>query len=133
MPASHEILPADVDVAAFDRILDVRPANQRSLTIEGSLSAPIDQLLAEPGAFIPSAQDRVLVLCDIGMRSAIARTRLSEAGYADVSSLAGGIDAWRAAKLPVVGAAGLTPEQLERYDRHLKLPGFGASAQAKLL
>jgi len=133
MPASSEILPGDVDVAAFDRILDVRPTNQRSLTIQGSVSAPIDELLSEQAAFIPGIESAVLVLCDIGMRSAIARTRLTEAGYSAVRSLAGGIDAWRAADLPVVGAAGLSPAQLDRYDRHLKLPGFGAAGQAKLL
>lgn len=133
MSTTIEIAPRDVAVQSFDRILDVRPVNQRALTISGSVSSPIEELLADPEAFIPDTASSVLVVCDIGMRSSIARTQLAAAGYEGVVSLAGGIDAWRAADLPVVGATGLTRTQLDRYDRHLKLPGLGATGQAKLL
>ena len=56
-----------------------------------------------------------------------------ELGYENVASIAGGIEAWRDAGLPVVEAEGLTPEQRMRYSRHTLLPEVGVEGQLKLL
>lgn len=43
-------------------------------------------------------EDRLILYCGTGGRSALAAKTLSDMGYQDVSSLAGGYAAWRAAK-----------------------------------
>ena len=47
--------------------------------------------------------------------------------------MAGGILAWQEQGLPVVAAAGMTPEQRDRYSRHTLLPEVGVDGQLKLL
>lgn len=81
----------------------------------------------------PDSGQRVLLYCASGNRSARAADELQGLGYSDVASVAGGIKAWEAAGLPVVGAEGLTPEQRMRYSRHTLLPEVGVEGQAKLL
>ncbi len=41
---------------------------------------------------------RIILYCGTGGRSALAAKTLMDMGYADVASLAGGYEAWRAAK-----------------------------------
>ncbi|MCK6372365.1 MAG: molybdopterin-synthase adenylyltransferase MoeB, partial [Gammaproteobacteria bacterium] len=72
--------------------------------------------------------------CASGKRSRIAVERLRAAGL-EARSLAGGLDAWRAAGLPVSAPAtvgGLDATQLERYSRHLRLTEIGLQGQRKL-
>ncbi len=57
----------------------------------------------------------------------------NELGYENVASVAGGIEAWQQAGLPVVEAEGLSPEQRMRYSRHTLLPEVGVEGQLKLL
>ena len=82
----------------------------------------------------PDRSKRVLLYCRTGNRSARAADVLqNELGYENVASVAGGIEAWREAGLPVVEAEGLTPEQRMRYSRHTLLPEVGVEGQLKLL
>jgi molybdopterin/thiamine biosynthesis adenylyltransferase len=82
----------------------------------------------------PDRSQRVVLLCRVGNRSARAADTLrSELGYENVASIAGGIEAWRDAGLPVIEAEGLTPEQRMRYSRHTLLPEVGVEGQLKLL
>jgi molybdopterin/thiamine biosynthesis adenylyltransferase len=75
----------------------------------------------------------VIVMCAGGVRSAFAARTLQELGYADVVSMAGGFNRWkdegRDWKRPEV----LSPEQRNRYSRHLLLPEVGEEGQQKLL
>ena len=51
----------------------------------------------------PDRSQRVVLYCRVGNRSARAADLLeSELGYEDVASIAGGIEAWQQAGLPVV-------------------------------
>lgn len=43
----------------------------------------------------------LIVCCAAGMRSATGCTQLKKAGFSKVYSLAGGLDAWKAAQLPL--------------------------------
>jgi molybdopterin/thiamine biosynthesis adenylyltransferase/rhodanese-related sulfurtransferase len=110
----------------------VRPHAATSAGIAGSTIVGLEQLVTNPSASI-STDARVLIVCDIGMRSAIAVKHLRVSGYTNTVSLAGGIDAWRAGGLPLVDTAGLTDAQLNRYDRHLKLTSVGVPGQRSLL
>ena len=131
--AAHEANPSEISLADFDALIDVRPHALISPSIAGSVIVDLGDLIDEPAAWIPSPTTRTLIICDIGLRSGIAARHLAEDGYTLVMSLAGGIDAWRALGLPLVQTAGLTVDQLDRYDRHLKLAQVGVPGQRSLL
>jgi rhodanese-related sulfurtransferase len=84
-------------------VLDVREASEfvierlavaRNISLR-QLAKLIDTLPEDKAA-------PILVYCKAGHRGAIALTVLRMAGYTNVRSLAGGLDAWKAAGLPVV-------------------------------
>ncbi len=93
----------------------------------------LDALLDDPSTTIPSSEAHVLIVCDVGFRSQVAARRLSELGYPHVRSLAGGIEAWRAAGRDLDTGAGLSHRQAERYDRQIKLDEIGVDGQRALL
>jgi molybdopterin/thiamine biosynthesis adenylyltransferase/rhodanese-related sulfurtransferase len=130
---AYEAEPADISLDDFDALIDVRPHAATSPSIDGSTAVDLTDLLAEPAKWIPSRTSSTLIICDIGLRSGIAVEHLREAGYDAALSLAGGIDAWRTANRSLVDTAGLTTDQLERYDRHLKLAQVGVPGQRALL
>jgi molybdopterin/thiamine biosynthesis adenylyltransferase/rhodanese-related sulfurtransferase len=125
--------PNEISLDDFDVLIDVRPHAATSPSINGSIVADLGGLTVEPTRWIPSLTSRTLIVCDIGLRSAVAARQLRAAGYDAVLSLAGGIDAWRSEGLPLIDTAGLTQDQLERYDRHLKLAQVGVPGQKALL
>ena len=131
--SAYEAEPTDILLDDFDVLIDVRPHAATSPSINGSTAVDLTNLLAEPARWIPSRTSSILIICDIGLRSGIAAEHLQNVGYDSALSLAGGIDAWRTANLPLVDTAGLTTDQLERYDRHLKLAQVGVPGQRALL
>jgi hydroxyacylglutathione hydrolase len=78
-------------------VLDVRqPGELVAGTIEGSVHIPLTELtkrMAELDASRPT-----VVYCAGGYRSSIAASCLRHSGFADVSDLIGGYDAWQAAQ-----------------------------------
>ena len=100
---------ADLDYHLEDKealLVDVRETVEREQegTIPGSIHAPrgLLEFKADPEspAYLDALQtDRPIILfCGTGGRSALAAKTLLDMGYEDVSSLAGGYAAWRAAK-----------------------------------
>jgi rhodanese-related sulfurtransferase len=81
-------------------VVDVRePGEFAEVRVEGSLLVPMSQLRTRIGD-IP--RDRpLLVLCHVGGRSARVTGILRQQGWEDVGNVAGGIDAWQRAGLPV--------------------------------
>lgn len=76
-------------------LLDVRePAERESSTIPGSVALPMAQALSERGQALLRRNVLLVVYCRSGARSAVVASALSEAGFADVRSLTGGMDAW---------------------------------------
>ena len=87
-------------------VLDVRSAGEQAKKrIAGTLAIPLNHL-EERVKDIPAGRP-VVVFCAGGYRSSIAASLLQRLGFARVSEIAGGITAWEAAKLPVVGVAGV--------------------------
>ena len=80
--------------------VDVRtPEEFGSGHVPGAVNIPIKQLpsrLAELGK-----DDRLVVYCERGTRSAVAVDTLIGAGYSSVSHLMGDMAGWRAACLPI--------------------------------
>jgi molybdopterin/thiamine biosynthesis adenylyltransferase len=67
------------------------------------------------------------------VRSAFAAKTLAELGYTTVESMDGGFGRWKDEGRPWTTPASLTPEQSNRYKRHLLLPEVGVAGQVKLL
>jgi molybdopterin/thiamine biosynthesis adenylyltransferase/rhodanese-related sulfurtransferase len=98
--------------------------------ISGSEHVP----MAELGEKIEPYRERPVILyCAHGNRSLRAAKALSEHGFEDVVSLAGGIVAWGEAGLPVEAPGRLDEAQRERYSRHLLIPEIGTAGQERML
>lgn len=111
----RNLTPAEVEANLFvpDALLvDVREPEELSDDglIAGAVHAPrgVLELRADPSSpqhradFDP--ERRTILYCSTGERSALAADLLRRLGYRDVGHLDGGLVAWRAAGLPVVGA-----------------------------
>jgi molybdopterin/thiamine biosynthesis adenylyltransferase/rhodanese-related sulfurtransferase len=129
-------------------LLDVRePVEWAAGHLEDAVHVPLGTLLERASATLPDPARPVVAYCATGVRSYYAAAMLRQLGYGDVVNLAGGIEAWQRAGLPVAvpdRAAGggalagtdpgpLTHEQRERYSRHLLIPEVGPAGQARLL
>jgi len=121
-------------IAAGAVVLDVRePDEYDQGALPDAIHIPRGHLEAQVEGRLLDKTKQVVVYCAGGVRSAFAAKTLQELGYADVLSVAGGFGKWkdegRPWKTPVV----LTPDQRNRYQRHLLLPEVGVAGQAKLL
>jgi len=86
-------------------VIDVRnDAEFASGHIVDARNIPLDKLAERLNELAKFKDKPVLVNCQRGMRSAKACNILRKAEFTKVNNLAGGIDAWLAAKLPVVKA-----------------------------
>jgi rhodanese-related sulfurtransferase len=105
--ASTKAFPAEISVDEAYRLytdgtflLDVRTQEEwNEYHVPGTTHIPLDQLpdrLAE----VPADQP-VVVICRSGNRSQQGRDILEKAGYGQVTSMAGGLKAWRTQGYPV--------------------------------
>ena len=132
-----EITPEDAEkrISAGDvLVLDVRePDEYDQGALANVLHIPRGHLEAQIEAKATDRDQEIVVYCAGGVRSAFAAKTLQELGYTNVLSMAGGFGRWkdegRAWRMPVT----LTPDQRNRYQRHLLLPEVGVEGQAKLL
>ena len=115
-------------------VLDVRePEEYEQGAIPGSVHIARGQLESQVEGRLLDKDAPVLIVCAGGHRSAFAAETLGELGYTDVVSVVGGFNRWkdegRDWRVPSV----LSPEQRNRYQRHLLLPEVGVEGQQKLL
>jgi sulfur-carrier protein adenylyltransferase/sulfurtransferase len=133
----EEISPAEAArelEAGGVALVDTRePHEYEEAHIDGGRLVPPGLLRDEIESTVSDHSQRVLVYCRSGNRSAKAAAQMAELGYEDVANVEGGILAWQEEGLPVITAAGLTPEQRERYSRHTLIPEVGVDGQIKLL
>ena len=86
------------------------------------------------GAVGADRSQEIVIYCASGQRSALAaHTLKDELGYENVKSMTGGITLWKDRGYKVEVPKTLTPEQRERYSRHLLVPEIGLEGQTKLL
>jgi adenylyltransferase/sulfurtransferase len=77
------------------RLLDVRqPAEHQAAALPGSTLIPLGELAARVGELDAPKDSLVVVYCHHGIRSQNGAVFLERAGFTNVASLAGGIDAW---------------------------------------
>lgn len=106
--AASAPVPADIDVqqaaqlrdaGAF--ILDVREPNEwEQVHIPGATLIPLGTLQARANEVPKDKQ--VVVICHSGNRSKVGRDTLKKAGFTNVTSVNGGMNAWSAAGYPTV-------------------------------
>jgi molybdopterin/thiamine biosynthesis adenylyltransferase/rhodanese-related sulfurtransferase len=115
-------------------VLDVRePDEYEQGALPGAVHIPRGHLEAQiEGRVVDKAQP-VVVYCAGGVRSAFAADTLASLGYTDVVSMEGGFGKWKDEGRNWRAPVTLTPDQRNRYQRHLLLPEVGVEGQAKLL
>lgn len=115
-------------------LLDVREKDEwREGYIEGAVNVTRGMLEMQVERAIPDKSGRVVCYCAGGVRSAFAAKVMTELGYADVVSMAGGFNGWKQAGYKFIKDKVLTPDQVSRYSRHFMLPHVGEKGQKKLL
>lgn len=121
-------------VAGRVTVLDVRePDEYAEGALIGALHIPRGHLEAQVEGRILDKDTPVIVYCAGGVRSAFAAKTLGELGYTDVVSMVGGFGKWKDEGRAWKAPASLSPEQMNRYKRHLLLPEVGVEGQARLL
>ena len=115
-------------------VLDVRePDEYEQGALPRAIHIPRGHLESQVEARIPDHQAHVVVYCAGGTRSAFAADTLAQLGYTDVVSMAGGFNKWKDEGRAWGAPVSLTPEQRNRYQRHILLPEVDVAGQAKLL
>ena len=148
MPSFREMLAAtkseirEVDTAAADEIrqrpgavvLDVRePDEYEQGAIPGAVHIARGTLEGSVEGRLTDKSAPIVVHCASGVRSAFAAKTLTELGYEDVVSMAGGFNKWKDEGRDWRAPQVLTADQRNRYQRHLLLPEVGVEGQQKLL
>lgn len=113
MAAMKKISPAEAKVL-IDRgaaLIDIREGDERArLNIEGSAHMPLSKLDSFKAA--PAEKGQVIVFhCKTGNRTTVNAAKLQEKTACEAYILDGGIDAWRAAGLPLASSAAAATER----------------------
>jgi molybdopterin/thiamine biosynthesis adenylyltransferase/rhodanese-related sulfurtransferase len=148
MPSFRELLAAakadirEVDTAEADDlrrqpgavVLDVRePDEYEQGAIPGALHIARGNLESNIEGRVPDKSTPLVVHCAGGTRSAFAAQTLQQLGYTDVVSVAGGFNKWKDEGRDWAAPRNLSPDQRNRYQRHLLLPEVDTAGQLKLL
>lgn len=135
-----EIEEVDVPRAAELRereavvFVDVREQNEWDEGhLPGALHVPRGNLESRIEQAVPDREATVVVYCASGSRSVFAAKALTELGYENVSSLAGGFTDWKRNGLPFDVPRALDETKRRRYSRHLLIPEVGEEGQLRLL
>jgi molybdopterin/thiamine biosynthesis adenylyltransferase/rhodanese-related sulfurtransferase len=134
----EEVDPADVKSHLGNGVvlLDVRESEEWDAGhIPGAKHVPRGYLESRVENAIGADRDqRVVIYCASGQRSALAANTLKHLlGYENVASMNGGITLWKDRGYEVEKPVVLTPQQRDRYSRHLLVPEIGLEGQTKLL
>jgi molybdopterin/thiamine biosynthesis adenylyltransferase/rhodanese-related sulfurtransferase len=147
MPNFRELLKAtkaqirEVDPAGAEQmladgalLLDVRePDEYEQGAVPGSVHIPRGHLESQIENRVSEHNRPIVIMCAGGTRSAFAAKTLGELGYGDVVSMEGGFNRWKDEGRDWQKPKSLSPEQRNRYQRHLLLPEVGEEGQMKLL
>ena len=102
-------------------VLDVRDAGEiKEGMIRDAVHIPLAKLKERSGELEAHRQRPVLVVCRSGNRSALGGGTLRKAGFEKVYNLAGGMNGWLSANLPVSKPASERKERKERKKKEAK-------------
>jgi molybdopterin/thiamine biosynthesis adenylyltransferase/rhodanese-related sulfurtransferase len=124
----QDLLKGDVQLA------DVREKNEWDEGhLPGAAFVPKSYLEQWAEDRLPSKDKPTILYCAGGVRSIMAADTLQKLGYTNVISMSGGFNRWKDSGLPWSKPETLTPDQAQRYSRHLLIPEVGERGQLKLL
>jgi molybdopterin/thiamine biosynthesis adenylyltransferase/rhodanese-related sulfurtransferase len=132
----------EVDTAEAERrigqpgtvILDVRePDEYEQGALPGAVHLPRGHLEAQIESKVLDHDAPIVAYCAGGTRSAFAADTLQELGYTNVVSVVGGFNKWKNEGRDWSTPRALTPDQRNRYQRHLLVNEVGEEGQLKLL
>ncbi len=131
----REVEPAEAEGLVGSAVfLDVRePDEYEQGAIPGAVHLPRGFLELQVEGRIPDHDAPIVVYCAGGVRSAFAVHSLEQLGYTNVTNMWGGFNRWKDEGRPWSAPRTLTPEQRNRYHRHLLLPEVGEAGQQRLL
>ena len=125
---------AEAMIGAGALPLDVRePEEYEQGAIAGALHIPRGQLETNIEGRATDRSRPVVIYCASGVRSVFAAKTLQDLDYADVVSVTGGFNRWKDEGRAWSTPKTLTPDQRNRYQRHLLLPEVAEAGQQKLL
>ncbi len=114
--------------------LDVREADEfEQGAIPGALFLPRGNLEVQIEGKVPDRATSIVIYCASGIRSALATQALGQLGYTDVVNMVGGFNRWKDEGREWRMPRTLTPDQRNRYQRHLLLPEISDKGQQQLL
>jgi molybdopterin/thiamine biosynthesis adenylyltransferase/rhodanese-related sulfurtransferase len=115
-------------------VLDVRePDEYEQGALPGALHIPRGHLESQIENKVTDRAASVVVYCAGGTRSAFAADTLAQLGYTDVVSVIGGFNKWKNEGRAWSAPRTLSPDQRNRYSRHLLVNEVGEEGQLKLL
>lgn len=115
-------------------VLDVREADEYEQgALPGALHIPRGFLEFQVEGRVIDHELPMVVYCAGGARSALAAKTLTDLGYSDVVSMVGGFNKWKDEGRNWRAPAALSPDQRNRYHRHLLLPEVAETGQLRLL
>ena len=115
-------------------LLDVREQDEwQEGHLPGAVHVSRGNLESRVEAVIPDKSREIIVYCAVGARSAFAAKSLTELGYDNVASMAGGFADWKRNGFDFQTPRALTAAQRARYSRHILIPEVGEEGQQKLL
>ncbi len=127
---THQVLEGKEPVV----LLDIREKEEIVLGyVKGAVFLPQGLLNEQVEGVLPDKNVPVVIYCAAGIRSLAAAKLMKQKGYAHVFSMAKGIDGWQKAGYEVASDSELTPDQMNRYSRHLMLKEVGMEGQLQLL
>lgn len=85
-------------------LIDLRTVEEWNTTgyIEGAINVPFAELMSNLDK-LPAKNQPIVLVCQSGHRGGLVLPALKMLGYENVVSLGGGVNGWKAAKMPVVG------------------------------
>jgi len=115
-------------------VLDVRePDEYEQGALPSAVHIPRGHLESQVEGRVPDHDAPVVIYCAGGTRSAFAADTLAQLGYSDVVSVIGGFNKWKDEGRPWRTPVSLSPDQRNRYQRHILLPEVDVVGQTKLL
>ena len=125
---------ADLLRAGDVQLADVREKDEWNAGhLPGAVHVPKSYVEQWAEDRLPDKDKQTILYCAGGVRSVMAADVLQKLGYTNVISMAGGFNRWKDSGLALVTPDSFTPEQAQRYSRHLLIPEVGEAGQHKLL
>ncbi len=116
------------------QLADVREKDEWNAGhLPGAVHVPKSYLEQWAEDRIPDKTKTTVLYCAGGVRSAMAADTLTKLGYTKVISMSGGFNRWKDSGLAWITPESFTPEQAQRYSRHLLIPEVGEAGQHRLL